>query len=236
MTPRYTPKRTPKRTPANKHGTPAPDSTRAAILRMLRARPRTVPALAEALSISGTAVRKQLDRLLHEGLVVESGLRRGRGRPAATFGLAEAGEATFRRNREKVLRSVLAALHANPDEALRDAVLRDAGARLARTMLESEEGPGGPDPEDDPLDTALRLLRDLGGRESVRQSGGKAEIVGFTCPLAEYAREFQGACRFVAGFTEEVVGVPVEDLCPRSGEPVCVLSVASPGAGKSGAG
>jgi len=239
-TPRHTPERTPERTPEHSpehtYRTPTQDSTRTEILRMLRARPRTVPALAEALSISGTAVRKQLDRLLSEGLVVESGLRRGRGRPATTFGLAEAGEATFRRNREKVLRSVLAALHANPDKALRDAVLRDAGARLARTMLESEEGPGDPEPEADPLDTALRLLRDLGGRESVRQAGGKAEIVGFTCPLAEYAREFDGVCRFVAGFTEEVVGVPVEDLCPRTGEPVCVLSVASPDAGAPGSG
>lgn len=204
---------------------PAPDSTGAQILRLLRAKPRSAPALAEALSISGTAARKQLDRLMEDGLVQESGIRRGRGRPATTYGLSEAGEATFRGNRGEVLRSVLAALDASPDEERMKALLRDAGARLARTMLTSER-----DEDDaalDPLDTALRLLRKLGGRESVRQTADSAEIIGFTCPLAEYARDFPGVCHFVAGFTEEIVGVPVEDRCPRTGEPVCVLSVRS---------
>lgn len=206
-----------------------PDSTGAQILRLLRAKPRSAPALADALSISGTAVRKQLDRLLKDGLVQESGLRRGRGRPATAYGLTEAGEATFRGNRGEVLRSVLAALDASPDQERMKLLLRDAGARLARTMLTSER-----DEDDaalDPLDTALRLLRELGGRESVRQTADSAEIVGFTCPLAEYARDFPGVCQFVAGFTEEVVGVPVEDRCPRTGEPVCVLSVRSSEAG-----
>ena len=209
---------------------PSPDSTGAEILRLLRTRPRTAPALAEALSISGTAVRKQLDRLMRDGLIQESGVRRGKGRPATTYGLTEAGEATFRTNRGEVLRSVLAALHASPDEERMNLLLRDAGARFARTMLTSERDPD----EDalDPLETALRLLREMGGRESVRQAGDSAEIIGFTCPLAEYARDFPGTCHFVAGFTEEVVGAPVEDRCPRTGEPVCVLSVSSSVAGE----
>jgi predicted ArsR family transcriptional regulator len=204
---------------------PSPDSTGAEILRLLRVKPRSAPTLAKELSISGTAVRKQLDRLMRDGLIQESGIRRGRGRPATIYGLTEDGEATFRGNRGEVLRSVLAALHASPDEERMKVLLRDAGARLARTMLRSE--PAQDQAALDPLDTALRLLRELGGRESVRQAGGSAEIIGFTCPLAEYARDFPGVCQFVAGFTEEVVGVPVEDRCPRTGEPVCVLSVSS---------
>jgi len=210
---------------------PSPDSTGAEILRLLRAKPRSAPTLAKALSISGTAVRKQLDRLMRDGLIQESGVRRGKGRPATTYGLTEAGEATFRGNREEVLRSVLAALHASPDEERMSLLLRDAGARLARAMMRSER-----DDDDatlDPLDTALRLLRELGGRESVRQTGDSAEIIGFTCPLAEYARDFPGVCQFVAGFTEEIVGIPVEDRCPRTGEPVCVLSVCSSEGGGS---
>ncbi len=207
-------------------GTPPQDSTRAEILQLLRTRPRTAPALADALSISGTAIRKQLDRLMQAGLVRESGVRRGKGRPATTFGLTEEGEATFRKNRDQVLRSLLAVLHADPgDIAGRDRILGDAGAHLARTMLEAHEDRD--EPDDDRLHTALRLLRELGGRETVREGGGQAEIVGFTCPLAEYAREFPGACRLVSGFIEEVVGAPVEDRCPRTGEPTCVLSVAS---------
>lgn len=204
---------------------PSPDSTGAEILRLLRTRPRTAPALAETLSLSGTAVRKQLDRLTRDGLVLESGVRRGKGRPATTFGLTEAGEATFRSDRGEVLRSVLAALHASPDEERMNLLLRDAGARLAQTMLTLERDDG--DDALDPLETVLRLLREMGGRESIRQSGDSAEIIGFTCPLAEYARDFPGVCRFVAGFTEEVVGVPVEDRCSSTGEPVCVLSVSS---------
>lgn len=202
------------------------DSSREAILELLRTRPRTAPALADAVDISGTAIRKHLDRLTREGLVQEAGERRGRGRPATLYGLTEAGEARFRENRDQVLHSVFAALHAGADETRVRTLLRDAGTRLAQRMLHDRT----PDEDSplalvDPLETALGLLRELGGRESVRQTGDGAEIIGFVCPLAEYARDYPAVCEFVAGFTEEIVGAPVEDRCPHTGEPVCVLSV-----------
>ena len=200
------------------------DSSREEILELLRTRPRTAPALADALSISGTAIRKQLDRLSREGLVQEAGERRGRGRPATLYALTEAGEARFRENRDQVLHSVFAALHAGTDDTRVRALLRDAGTRLAKRMLR-EKTPNENAPLADPLDTALGLLRELGGRESVRQTEQGAEIIGFVCPLAEYARDYPAVCEFVAGFTEEIVGAPVEDRCPHTGEPVCVLSV-----------
>lgn len=158
----------------------------------------------------------------------EAGERRGRGRPATLYGLTEAGEARFRENRDQVLQSVFAALHAGADETRVRSLLRDAGTRLARRMLCDKTVPEEDAALADPLDTALELLRELGGRESVRQTQDGAEIIGFVCPLGEYARDYPAVCEFVAGFTEQVVGAPVEDRCLHTGEPVCVLSVSRP--------
>lgn len=78
-----------------------------------------------------------------------------------------------------------------------------------------------------PLDMALSLLERMGGREDVRRVSGGSEIIGFVCPLSELVRDYPGACKVVAGFVEEIVGVPVEDRCPHEGEPICLLETSS---------
>ncbi len=201
-------------------------ATKSEIVALLRDRDRSVSDLARRLSVSGTAVRRHLDQLEREGVVRESGTRRGRGRPATTYGLTDLGESRFRKHRDDVLRSLLASVHADQNEERCYRVLRDAGAHLARSMMEdigSEES----DPPGSPLDMALSLLERMGGREDVRRVSGGSEIVGLVCPLAELVRDYPGACKVVAGFVEEIVGVPVEDRCPHEGEPICLLETPS---------
>ncbi len=203
---------------------PSPDSSAAAIMERLRTRPRTVPELARILSLSGPGVRKQLAGLLQEGLAREAGVRPGRGRPATTYELTEAGEALFRGHRIQILESIFAALDAGAGEEENSGLMRDAGARLARRILERRKS--SPDRIDgDRFQTAMELLKELGGREGFRQVGTDGEILGIACPLGEYSRSYPGACQFVAGFTEELLGLPVEPRCPRTGEPMCVLAV-----------
>lgn len=198
-------------------------SGRGRILELLRSRGRTVAELAEDLAVSGPAVRKQLDRLRSDGLVGEVGVRRGRGRPAVTYGLTDRGEAMFRGHRHDVLCSLLDSIHAQGNGERVRTLFRDAGARLARRMREGEEDAAESLRGTTSLDVALRLLEKLGGQESVRRVSSGTEIIGFVCPLAELVREYPGACKFVAGFVEEIIGEPVEDRCPHDGEPICVL-------------
>lgn len=210
------------------------DVTREAVLRHLREGPAAAPDLAAHLDISGTAVRKHLDHLRLEGLVEEAGIRRGRGRPATLYGLTGRGEAHFQRDRGEILETVLAAVHAaaGPEDARR--LLRDAGARLARRMM-AEEGTRRAAVEwDDPVDRALHMLHELGGRDSVRRTEEGVEILGFVCPLGEYVRSYPETCHLVAGFTSEVLGRPVTPACSRDepdrgrDDPMCVLAAGAP--------
>lgn len=209
--------------------TPPSDLTRESLLQLLRDGPVTAPGLARELGISGTAVRKHIDQLRLEGLVEEVGVHRGRGRPAILYGLTGAGEAHFKRDRADLLEAMLAAIHAVPESARARRLLRDAGGRLARWMMAEEEARRGVPRGLDPVDRALHLLHELGGRDTVRRAEDGVEIFGFVCPLAEYVEPYPETCQFVAGFTEEVLGRSVTPGCIRGAEerkpdtPLCIL-------------
>jgi predicted ArsR family transcriptional regulator len=76
------------------------DGTRDAVARLVLERgPQTAAALAERLELSPAAVRRHLDALVDDGLLVESRPRplpqRGRGRPARVYALTDSGRASF---------------------------------------------------------------------------------------------------------------------------------------------
>lgn len=199
----------------------AMDFTRSSILKRLREEPCTVATLIDELGISGTAVRKQIDQLRIDGLIHETGLSRGaRGRPATVYGLTEEGEALFRYDRAEILESVLDAAHEVASGEDLQRILRAAGRRLARQVMAKENSLHGRPPEERPGDSpedrveyAFRLLRRFGGRDARRATLNDAETLELACPLGEYVGAYPGACQIVAGFTEEVLGSPVEPRC-----------------------
>src|SRR5581483_6104353 len=76
------------------------DRTRDAVARTILERgPQRAADLAERLGVSPAAIRRHLDALLAEGLLVEREPRptahRGRGRPARVYALTDAGRAAF---------------------------------------------------------------------------------------------------------------------------------------------
>lgn len=201
---------------------PLGDTTRGRLLTLVREAARSVSELAEELDVTSTAVRKHIHGLRADGFLEEQGSRKGMGRPATLYGLTDEGEALFLRGHEAILGAVFAAVRDEVGPDRQTAVLRDAGAQLARRML-SARGEMPPESFDASVQVALALLRDLGGREELREAGTHAEILGFSCPLGEYVEEFPECCELVAGFLEELLGVPVEAKCPREGDPLCVL-------------
>lgn len=201
---------------------PMSDTTRGRLLALVREAPRSVSDLTEELDVTPTAVRKHIDGLRADRFVEERGTRKGMGRPATLYGLTDEGEALFLRGHESILGAVFAAVRDEVGPRRQTAVLRGAGAHLARRML-SARGELPPEGFDASVQVALTLLRDLGGREQLREADPHAEILGFSCPLGEYVEEFPECCELIAGFLQEVLGVPVEEKCPREGDPLCVL-------------
>src|SRR4051794_14586370 len=76
------------------------DRTRDAVARLILQRgPQHAADLAERLGLSPAAIRRHLDALVADSLLIESRPRplahRGRGRPARTYALTDAGRAAF---------------------------------------------------------------------------------------------------------------------------------------------
>ncbi|HZA91639.1 MAG TPA: winged helix-turn-helix domain-containing protein, partial [Gemmatimonadales bacterium] len=67
-------------------------STRGRVVTLLRDGHTTVEDLARALNLTDNAVRTHLSALERDGLVVQSGLRRGVGKPAYTYVLTPDAE------------------------------------------------------------------------------------------------------------------------------------------------
>ena len=67
-------------------------STRGQVITLLRHGERTVDDLALALELTDNAVRSHLTALERDGLVRQTGVRRGGGKPAYTYELTAAGE------------------------------------------------------------------------------------------------------------------------------------------------
>ena len=97
-------------------------STRGHIVALLRRAGRTVEELAQALGLSGNAVRAHLATLERDGLVQQGGMRRGSRRPAYAYRLTPRAERLFPRAYEPVLRHLLAVLAARLAPAALEAV------------------------------------------------------------------------------------------------------------------
>ena len=70
-------------------------STRGQIITLLRRSSRTVDELAQALNLTDNAVRAHLATLERDGVVQQSGVRRGSGKPASVYDLAPEAEQLF---------------------------------------------------------------------------------------------------------------------------------------------
>ena len=85
-------------------------STRGQVLTLLRQGHGTVEDLARELGLTDNAVRSHLTALERDGLVTQSGLRRGVGKPAHVYTLTPDAERFFPKAYGPVLQQVVATL------------------------------------------------------------------------------------------------------------------------------
>src|SRR5687768_15737511 len=83
------------------------NSTRGRILTLLRGTGRTIRELAITLNLTDNAVRTQLALLEREGLVEQSGTRRGFRKPHYTYTLTPIAEQVFPKAYDTLLNQVL---------------------------------------------------------------------------------------------------------------------------------
>ena len=204
------------------------DSTRGQIVTLLRAAPCTVEELAGKLKLTDNAVRAHLSTLERDGLVRQSGLRRGPRKPHFTYVLTEEADRLFPKAYDALLNQLIAVLKTRFLPAEIEDVLREVGRALAadastgqNLSLESR------------VQTALKVLEAIGGAAEIEQHGDKIVIVSSGCPLAAAVSVHPEVCRLAETLVAEIVKVPVEERCDRTGRPKCRFEISHKEAQKS---
>src|ERR1051325_1801075 len=107
------------------------ESTRGQIVTHLRSSACTVEDLAEKLNLTDNAVRAHLATLERDGLVRQSGLRRGPRKPHFTYVLTDEADKLFPKAYDALLNQLIAVLKNRLTPAEIEAVLREVGGAIA---------------------------------------------------------------------------------------------------------
>lgn len=198
------------------------ESTRGQIVALLRRSTRTVEELARALDLTDNAVRSHLSALERDGLIRQGGVRRGggAGKPAVLYELHPDAAPLFSRAYPPVLDTVVDVLVDELPPETADALLREVGRRLARSV-------GGRATGD--LDARLRaaagVLDALGGDVEVLSGNGETQLRGSGCPLSTVVSRNPATCRAVETLVSEVAGVRMVSCCEHGPRPRCCFVV-----------
>src|SRR5215207_4545151 len=157
------------------------ETTRGQILSALRRGSRTVEEIAGVLGLTDNAIRSHLSTLERDGMIHQTGVRRGTGagKPATVYEIPPAAEPLFSKAYVPLLEAVLDELSIEIPDERREQILRNVGHRLATGMTMSRGGD-----LDARVAEASRLLNSLGGDTQVERSERGLSIRGCGCPLS----------------------------------------------------
>jgi predicted ArsR family transcriptional regulator len=191
-----------------------PVSAREQIIDQLRWGASTVDELAQSVGLTANGVRMHLATLRTEGLVQRAGVRRhkeGAGKPPHLYALTPTGEEALSRAYPDALVAVVEALRATHGDYQLEAVLAEAGRRLASATTES-------DPQ--------RLLESLGARVRATPLGNDdVRLEGAGCPLSAVVRREPESCELVRSLLASASGRPVKRRCVYGDSPRCCFEL-----------
>src|SRR6476620_5351888 len=193
------------------------ESTRGRIVSLLRGETLTVNELTEKLQLTDNAVRAHLLTLERDGLIKQSGVRRGFRKPHFAYKLTHDAEGLFPKAYDLLLNALINVLKNRLDPKAIAEVLREVGRSLAagqaslKGSLESRAR------------VAVKALEALGGSARIEKEETKLIIRSGSCPLAVAVSEHPEVCQLAEALLTEIVGVPVQERCDRDGPPQCRL-------------
>lgn len=200
------------------------ESTRGKLVALLRTEPRTVDELAGALGLTDNGVRQHLMVLERDGMVRQTGVRRGpgAGKPAAVYELHPEAEPLLSRAYAPALATLLEVLTDQLPTLQARRILRETGRRIAAALGGRVVGD-----VQTRAKAAAAVLTALGGAVTVEERRGGALLRGSACPLATASSRSPHVCRAVESLVAEISGAQVRECCERSGRPRCCFEIAS---------
>jgi predicted ArsR family transcriptional regulator len=191
-------------------------TTRGRIITLLRRASRSVDELAQALDLTHTAVRAHLAALERDGLVQQRSERRGNKKPSSVYDLAPTAEFLFPQSYSQLLYQLLEVLQERMTPEEGEDLLRTVGRRMASQWTVPHGGELSVR-----LEAAVEVLNELGGLME-RETGEETLCIrGYRCPFATVVLEHPEVCRLAESLLTELVGVPVQEQCERTGPTPC---------------
>jgi len=186
----------------------------------------TATQLATQLGITPAAVRRHLDLLEGEGLVVARSSRRrqssSRGRPAKAFQITDAGRDRFYQAYSKLaVQAIVQLLEAAGPQGL-DALAQAHFSPIEAFFSEALAA----DPDKTPH-AALVAALDAGGyAASLSQMAGGAQLCQHHCPVADVARAYPEICEVETSLIAQLLQSHVQRLATIAhGDGVCTTNI-----------
>jgi predicted ArsR family transcriptional regulator len=207
------------------------DRTRDAVARLILERgPQCAAQLAEQLGLSAAAVRRHLEALVEEGLLVERDPRpaaqRGRGRPARTYALTDEGRAAFPHGYDDLATTALRYLRETGGEQAVVAFAEHRAESLAR-LLEPDVDTAEPAPVK--AEALAESLSRHGYAATTEAASAGVQVCQHHCPVAHVAAEFPELCEAETRAFERVLGTYVQRLATIAhGDGVCTTHLPTP--------
>jgi predicted ArsR family transcriptional regulator len=212
--------------------TVASDRTRDAVARsILEHGPQTAAAIAERLGLSAAAIRRHLDALVAEGLLVEREPRpaatRGRGRPARAYAITDAGRAAFPHAYDDLATTALRYLRETGGEDAVVAFAQHRAQSFADVLTDDIDRQAPPAARAEAL---ARALSEHGYAASTESAvAGGVQVCQHHCPVAHVAAEFPELCEAETRAFEQVLGTYVQRLATIAhGDGICTTHVPVP--------
>ena len=196
------------------------ESTRGQIVTMLRSSPCTVDELATQLNLTDNAVRAHLSTLERDGLVRQSGIRRGPRKPHFTYVLTHEADGLFPKAYDALLNQLIGVLKHRLSPAEIEEVLREVGRAIAADVPAGKQ-----DDLQSRVQTALKVLEALGGAAQAEQHDEKIVIRAGGCPLAAAVAVHPEVCQLAESLVAQIVKAPVKEICDRNGHPKCRFEI-----------
>jgi len=197
------------------------ESTRGRVLALLQTSDQTVRELANELQLTLNAVRAHLISLERDGFVRRTGTKGGLRRPHVTYGVSQAAEQIFPRAYGPLLNSFMAITRKRLGLRGFRFSLRELGRRIAQAYPSKVRGRK----RAERINSALSLLKELGGTPRICQSKGKLVIRSNRCPLAAATVEHPEACLVAESLLHELIGGTVQENCQRGPNPSCRFEI-----------
>ena len=192
----------------------------------------TVESLAGQLELAAATVRRHLDILQRDGLVVFEEERKGTGRPRHSFHLTELGQEALPKAYDYflalLLREMAGIERGALDQKDGNEVVRYALQGMARGLAASYTA-GLDGSFEDRLTTLMDAMENVGYSPELQRQDGLVFLFVHNCPFRSVVNEVREVCLFDETFISTTLGINVTRTdCIAQGSTACCYTLGAP--------